>query len=316
MKTIINSIVLMFLALTMNAQQDAQFNQYIFNELIINPAYAGSKQMHNINATYSSQWTRFGGAPSTQTISYDGPIAQNMGIGIHFINDRIGAQSHQGLFGSYAYFIRLNEKWKMSFGLAAGISYYTIDGTKLVYDDQADPAIPKTKESSLRFDSKAGMFVHNDRFYAGFSVTNLLGDVIKTKDLMVAKTTQHYYLTAGYVFDLGQKFKIKPSFLIKEDLKSPTNIDINAYLLYKEKIWLGASVRMNASLWKENLDNSLRNRNAVALMAEWNVLDRLRIGYAYTITLTSLRNYSGHEIHLGYYFPTRVTPKMKTPRYF
>jgi len=316
MKTIINGLVLILISVAAYSQQDPQFNQYIFNELIINPAYAGSKELHNINATYSNQWTGFTGAPSTQTISYDGPIGKNMGIGAHFINDRIGAQSHQGLFGSYAYRFRLSETWRMAFGLAAGISYFTIDGTQLISDNENDPAIPKTKQSSLRFDSKAGMFVHNERFYTGFSVSNLLGDVIKSKDLMVAKSSRHYYLTAGYVFDLGKKLKFKPSFLIKEDFKSPTNIDVTAFFLYKEKLWLGASVRMNTSLWKQSLDNTLKHRNALAIMAEWNIIDRLRIGYAYTLTLTSLKNYSGHEIQLGYYFPTKVEPKMKTPRYF
>ena len=319
MKTIFNIFVMIFLTVTVQAQQDAQFNQYIFNELIINPAYAGTKQVININATYASQWTGFRGAPSTQTVSVEGPVSKNIGLGLHFINDRLGAQSQQGLFGSYAYRFRLGGDWRMSLGVAAGISYFTIDGTRLITDAEDDPAIPDTKETSLRFDSKAGLFVYSDRFYTGFSVTNLLADVFKTKELMVAKQIRHYYLTAGYVFDLGKKFKFKPSFLIKEDFKSPTNFDINAFFLYKEKLWLGASVRMNANISKlknEDLDNTLRHRNAVAVMAEWNITDRLRIGYAYTITLSSLKNYSGHEIQLGYYFPTKRTPKMMTPRYF
>jgi len=316
MKKIFYSILLLMVSLAAKAQQEALFTQYIFNQLVINPAYAGSKEIHNINATYAAQWAGFHGAPTTQTLSYEGPIAKNMGIGVHFINDKFGAQSHQGLFASYAYNFKLSERWRMAFGLAAGLSYYTINGTLLISDTPDDPAVPKTRESKLMFDSKAGMFVHNDRFFAGFSVTNLLGDVIKSKDLLVPNLSRHYYLTSGYVFDLGSKFKLKPSFLIAEDLKSPTNIDINAFLLFKEKIWLGVSYRTNMQLGKKNLDNSLRNGNAIAVMAGWNIIDRLRIGYAYTLTLTALKNYSGHEIEVAYYFPSKINPAMKNPRYF
>ena len=116
MKTIKYIIVMMLISASGFAQQNAPYSQYIFNELIINPAYAGTKQLINLNGTYLSQWTGFSGAPSTQTVSVDGPIGQNMGLGLHFINDRIGAQSQQGLFGSYAYILRFNDKWRLSMG--------------------------------------------------------------------------------------------------------------------------------------------------------------------------------------------------------
>jgi len=316
MKTIINSIVFIFLSVAVYAQQDARFTQYIFNEMIINPAYAGSKEIHNIGATYAASWAGFNGTPSVQTISYDGPIGKSMGLGVHFINDMIGAQMRQGLLGSFAYKLRLSEKWRLAFGLAAGLSYNTLNGSKLISEDADDPAIPKTKESKLMFDAQTGIFAHNERFYAGFSVTNLLSGISKSEDILVPNTNRHYYLTAGYIFDLGKKFKLKPSFLISEDFKSPTNIDITLYGLYIEKIWLGASYRMNTSLGKKSLDNSLYHQNSLACMVGWYIIDRLRIGYAYTLTFTALKDFSGHEIELGYYFPSKVNPQMKTPRYF
>jgi type IX secretion system PorP/SprF family membrane protein len=317
MKTLINIIAMLLVAATGYSQQDAQFNQYIFNEMIINPAYAGTKEVVNINASYATQWMGFSGAPSTQVISLEGPVSKNIGLGVHFINDKLGAQSHQGLFGSYSYKIRLNDKFRLSFGLALGASYFTIDGTKLTVENNSDPEIPLTKVSQLRFDSKAGLFLYSDRFYTGFAVNDLLEDVIKSKDLHITTQVRHYYLTAGYIFDLGKNFKLKPSFLIKEDFKAPTNFDINTFLMYKERFWIGATVRLGASIFNTKaLDNTLRHRNAIVAMTDWNITDRLRIGYAYTVTLTSLKNYSGHEIELGYYFRTKVTPKMKTPRFF
>jgi type IX secretion system PorP/SprF family membrane protein len=316
MKTIIISTALLLLFISGNGQQNTQFNQYIFNELIINPAYAGTKQVLNLNASYSTQWTGFPGAPTTQTVSIEGPVSKSIGLGLHFVNDKLGAQSQQGLFGSYSYKINLSEKMKLSFGVAAGASFFTLDGTMLTLENPNDPEIPQTLVRSLRFDSKAGLFLYGERFYAGFSVSDLLADVFKSKDLQVTKQIRHYYLTAGYIFDLGQNFKLKPSFLLKEDFRSPTTFDINSFLMFRELFWVGASVRLGATIFNNDLDNTLRNRNALIFMTNWSITDRFRIGYAYTHTLTALQQFSGHELQLGYYFRTKVTPPMLTPRFF
>ena len=317
MKTKLYIIILLAITATSYAQQNAQYNQYIFNELVINPAYAGSKELWNINGIYSSQWTGLSGSPATQTISVDGPVSNKIGLGVHIINDHIGAQSQQGIFGSYAYRIKLDDKFKLSLGLAVGASYFTIDGTQLTMETQDDPAIPKTLQTKLRFDSKTGLFLYSDRFYAGFSVSDLLSDVFKSGDLMVPTQARHYYLTSGYVFDLGEKFKFKPSFLIKEDFKAPTNVDLNAFFLYNERFWLGMSVRTGAKIFNtKNLDNSLKYEDAVTFMTDFNITDCFRVGYAYTLTLSALKDYPGHEIYLGYYFPDKQTTKMKNVRYF
>lgn len=317
MKTIIKTALLVLITTALNAQQEPQFNQYIFNNLILNPAYAGTKGIKNISATYATQWVGFSGAPSTQTISYEGPALKNTGLGVHFINDKIGAQSYQGLFGSYAHRTRLNENFTLSLGLAFGLANFTLNGTKLLTEFDYDPAITNVYVNKIRFDSKTGFFLYSKRFYTGFSVSGLLADVMKSNDIEVASQSQHYYLTSGYVFDLNDDFKFKPSFLIKEDFKAPTNIDLTAFFLYKEKIWIGSSLRTaTAHLKNKDLNTALRKRNALAIMTEWYIKEEFRIGYSYTMTISALKNYSGHEIQLGYFFPEKITPKMKTPRYF
>ena len=317
MKTIIKISALLLMATSGFAQQNAQYNQYIFNALIINPAYAGTKEIINVNAIYSTQWTGFNGSPTTQTLSIDGPASEKVGVGFHLINDNLGAQSQQGLFGSYSYKVKLNDKYKLSMGLAIGASYFSLDGSKLTTTNPDDPAIPKTLVTKLRLDSKAGLFLYSDRFYAGLSSSDILADVFKSKDLMVALQTRHYYLTSGYVFDLGTNFKIKPSFLIKEDFKAPTNMDLNAFVLYRERFWLGTSVRLGAQIFKnKELQNSLRSRDALVFMAEYNINDKFRVGYAYTYSMSVLRDYPGHEFSLGYYFPDKTNTKMKSIRYF
>jgi type IX secretion system PorP/SprF family membrane protein len=317
MKRTVIIVVVLMIALSGYAQQNSPFSQYIFSHMLINPAYVGTKQLININATYSTEWTGFKGAPSTQTVSAEGGLNKNMGLGISFMNDRIGAQYQQGLFASYSYILKFNEKWRMSLGIAAGISNFTLDGTKLIIDNPDDPSIPKTKVSAARFDSKAGLFLYSDRFYFGFSSTDLFADVIVSKDLSVPKQAHHYYITSGYVFDAGKSLKIKPSFLLREDFKAPTNVDINCFFLIKERFWLGATVRFGANIFKNpSMDKTLKHRDAMVFMTEWNITRSLRIGYAYTWSLTALKGYSGHEIELGYTFPKKAETKMRTPRYF
>jgi type IX secretion system PorP/SprF family membrane protein len=317
MKTLIKITALLLITVSGYAQQDAQYNQYIFNAMVINPAYAGTKEVVNVNAIYATQWAGLSGSPNTQTLSIDGAPTSKVGIGFQLINDNIGAQSNQSLFGDYSYKVRLNDKLKLSMGVAVGATYLSLDGSKLVTDNPDDPAIPHTMVTKLRLDAKTGLFLYSDRFYAGLSSTDLLANVFKSNNLMVAAQTRHYYLTSGYVFDVGTYFKIKPSFLLKEDFKAPMNIDVNAFVLYREKFWLGSSVRLGARVFKnKDLQNSLKTRDAVVFMAEYNINDKLRIGYAYTYSLSVLRDYPGHEFSLGYYFPNRTDTKMKSIRYF
>ena len=317
MKTIIKIMALLLITVSGYAQQDAQYNQYIFNSMVLNPAYAGTKGLINVNAIYSTQWTGLSGSPTTQSLSVDGPATEKVGVGFQLINDNIGAQSQQSLFGNYSYKIKLSEKMRLSMGIAVGASYFSLDGTKLVTDNPDDPAIPHTLVTKLRLDGKAGLFLYSDRFYAGFSSTDLLSNVFTNKDLLVAAQVRHYYLTSGYVIDLGTQFKLKPSFLIKEDFKAPMNIDVNTFVLYRERFWLGTSLRFGEMAFvSKDLQTSLKSRDAIVFMAEINITDKLRVGYAYTYSMSMLSAYPGHEFSLGYYFPNKVETKMKSIRYF
>jgi type IX secretion system PorP/SprF family membrane protein len=317
MKKIDIIIVMVLFSIQGFAQQSSVFNQYIFNPMTVNPAYAGTKQWTSINSVYSSQWTGLDGAPSTQMISIEGAPTESMGLGLQFINDRIGAQYQQSLYGSYSYILKLNNKVRLSMGLAAGISYFTLDGSKLVSETIDDAAVPLTRVNTMRFDPKFGLFLYSDRFYAGLSVTDMLGDLIEAPDGLNTAQQRHYYLTAGYVFDLGENVKYKPSFLIREDFKALTNIDITNYFLFRETFWIGATYRFGADLLtSQTLDNTLKMRDAVVFMTEWNISKSFVVGYAYTHSLTALSGWGGHEIMVDYTLPGKLDTRMKTPRYF
>jgi type IX secretion system PorP/SprF family membrane protein len=317
MKRLCYISIFFLVAASCYAQQDSQYNQYIFNELVINPAYAGTKEIINANAILSKQWAGLDGSPTTQTVSIEGPVSGKIGLGFHLINDQIGAQSHQGVFGSYSYKLQINETYKLSLGLALGASYFSINGTELTTASPDDPAVPKTSEGKLLLDAKTGLLFYGERLYAGLSVSDLLANAFQSEPFYV-KQIRHYYLTAGYIFDVLPKLKFKPGFLYKHAYKSPSNIDINAFFLYNQKFWIGCTYRFGSMMFvNKTLSNSLKNRDAFVLMTEYNVNDKFRIGYAYTMTTGVLKSYTSHEISLGYFIPGKVpVEKMNNIRYF
>ena len=299
------------------AQQAPQYTQYIFNELIINPAYAGSKEILNVNATHRSQWVGMEGAPTTQTLSLDGASRSGrIGYGFNALNDELGAQRQLGLYGNLAVRLQVSETAKLGLGFAAGMAQYTLDGTVLRPGGTTpDQAVPQGKVTELLPDFKIGAFFNTERFYTGLSVANLIN--IKDDNLEVTTPNRHYFLSAGYVLDLSSTVIFKPSFLIKEDFNSPTSLDLNAFFLLGERIWLGGSYRTAVPV-HDNYPSEyeLDKRNAWAAIAQLYVTPKLRLGYSYDVSLNALRQHASHEISLGYYFFKKQDARMLTPRYF
>lgn len=317
MKTKLPFLLLILLGLTVQqlaAQQAPQYTQYIFNELIINPAYSGSKDIMNINATYRSQWTGLEGSPSTQTLSVDGPAKNNrLGWGVHLMNDAAGAQSQTGVYANIAVRIYLSRKSQLSLGVGSGVAQYTLDGTKLnPGDDVPDIAIPETRESEILPDAKLGIFFNTERYYAGLSVANLIP--FRDDKRIIATPRRHYFFSTGYMFDLGPYLRLKPSFLLKDDFRGPANLDFNAFFVIYNRLWLGGSYRTSAPIFTDVNMDEIKKRNAWALMAQVYATQKFRIGYSYDVSLTKMRDYSSHEVSLGYSIFRKQLGRTITPR--
>lgn len=295
-------------------QQAPQYTQYIYNELVINPAYSGSKGILNINATYRNQWTGLEGAPTTQTISVDGPTRNSqIGWGTHLINDIAGAHSQTGAYANIAMRINLNRTARLSLGLAGGVSQYTLDGTKLdTGDDTPDTAIPEGRESQILPDAKVGVFFNTERFYAGLSAANLVP--FRDDNTIIVTPRRHYFLSSGYMLDIGYYVSLKPSFLIKEDFRGPTNLDLNAFLLLYNRLWLGGSYRTAIPVFTDVNMDEIKKRNAWAVLVQVYATPKFRVGYSYDVSLTKLRDYSSHEVSLGYSFFRKQNGRTITPR--
>ena len=296
------------------AQQAPQYTQYIFNELSINPAYAGSKEILNINVTHRSQWTGMEGAPTTQTLSVDGPTKNpRLGWGAHLVNDMIGVQRQTGAYGNLSVRINTARYAKLALGISAGMSQYTLDGTKLTPGSSTpDAAVPQGRESKILPDAKVGLFFNTERYFAGLTAANLIP--FKSENMLIATPRRHYFLSTGYMFDLGARMRLKPSLLIKEDFKSPTNLDLNTFLLLNDRFWVGGSYRTAMPLFTDKEMKRLDKRNAMAALVQIYATPKLRIGYSYDISLNELKNYSSHEVSVGYYFLKKKFGRILTPR--
>jgi type IX secretion system PorP/SprF family membrane protein len=300
-------------------QQLPQFSQYIFNGLHINPAYAGYKGEPYIQSTYRSQWVNFPGAPETFTVTADLSANEGtMGFGLSLMSDNLGPAKTTGGLLTYAYRIKTGARSFLGLGVSAGFSQYSLDGSMLDPNDFPDSQIPEGRINLLTPNLNTGLFFHNDKFYAGFSVYNMIGKkALEKEDVALAYHDFHYYLTMGYLFDLSDNVKFKPSFLIKEVKGAPTSYDINAMFLFMERLWVGGSYRSNMKIWNDNLLEGLNNRNAVAAILEIFPTERLRLGYAYDHNLNVLNAYSNnsHELSVGFYMTPRRAV-MKNQRWF
>ena len=286
------------------AQQDPLYSQYMFNTLAFNPAYAGSADVFTVMALSRHQWVGFEGAPSTQTFLAHSPLkAANMALGFTAITDRIGPARQTSVQGDYAYRIRTGGNTQLAFGLKGGINLYQADIASLstVEVDPANVNIQAQVLPNFGF----GMFWHSDRYYVGLSVPKLLEndiDAVSGNALVTATEARHYFLMAGYVFDVDQDIKFKPSFLLRRVEGAPLSLDINANFLLREKIWFGALYRWG---------------NSFGLMGQYQVNDQFRVGYAFDLTTTRMGAYNAgtHEIMLNYDLRF-LTGRTISPRYF
>ncbi len=288
------------------AQQDIMISQYMFDGLLLNPAYAGSHKYFSSSLLHRTQWVGFDGAPQTGIFAIDGPIYnEKMGIGLIISSDRIGITDQKDIYGTYSYNLRLG-KGKLSFGLKAGVSRYSYKFSNLVYWDSNDQIFTGTVVSEWLPKFGTGLYYYADRWYAGLSVPSLFaydphnnfGKDVNNSGFI----KRHYYMVTGCVFDMNNNFKFKPSVLLKYVASAPLEADINANILYREQFWFGLSYRTN---------------DAFTAMIEYQTKSRFRFGYAHDFTTSKIKNHSSgtHEIMIGYDFGKDLI-KVKTPRYF
>jgi type IX secretion system PorP/SprF family membrane protein len=291
----------------LSAQQEVMISQYMFNGLLINPAYAGTHGYISSSLLHRSQWVQVDGAPRTSVLAVDGPVMnERMGLGFSIVHDRIGISRDLDMSAHYAYHLKLGDRSKISLGLRAGLSLYSAQFNDLVYWDNNDQVYQGNINNARVGRFGFGAYWYNATSFVGLSIPTILAADGKIRpavgNALDHYYTQHYYLHAGKVFPLSESFDIKPSTLIKYLPDAPAQADINCNLLYRERVWFGLGYRTG---------------DAFVGMIEFQVTPQIRAGYAYDMSTSKLRTYTSgsHEVMLGMDFG-RDLIKIKTPRYF
>lgn len=291
------------------AQQDAQYTQYMYNTININPAYAGSRNVMSVLALHRTQWVGLDGAPTTNTISINTPInGSKVGLGVSVVNDRIGPSDENNISVDFSYSIKTSERYKLSFGIKGSANLLNIDFTKTSQFDSGDPKFQTNIDNKFSPNIGAGVYLHSDRSYIGLSVPNFL----ETKHFdrsandgatsYLSQEEMNFYLIAGHVFDLSGNVKLKPSVLAKMVDGAPLQVDVSANALIQDKFMVGLAYRWSA---------------AMSAMVGFQANDNWFIGYGYDLETTRLSNYNSgsHEIFLRYELFNKYD-KIVSPRFF
>ncbi|CAM1353067.1 Type IX secretion system membrane protein PorP/SprF [Tenacibaculum insulae] len=298
------SIILVCIITGMQAQQDPQYTQYMYNTMSVNPAYAGSKGYGSITAIGRMQWVGFEGAPNTQNLSYDTPIGYSgLGLGINLVNDEIGPSSEFYIDANLSYTIETGEEGNLAFGLRLGGRFLNIDWSKgtanqneQIFGENVNKFLPTVG---------AGIYYHEPDWYVGLSVPNILRIEHYDESIANAQTTaverMHFFFIAGYVYDINEDLKFKPAALLKAVSGAPLSLDISANLLFNEKFRAGLAWR-----WDDS----------ISALLGFQVSEKMLIGYSYDLTTSNynVTNSGTHEIMLQYDMLRNT--RYRSPRFF
>jgi type IX secretion system PorP/SprF family membrane protein len=287
------------------AQQDAQYTQYMYNPMNVNPAYAGSRDVLSIFGLHRTQWVGLEGAPTTNVFAFHTPLKNpRLGLGLTVLNDEIGPSSENSISVDFAYRIPFPNNSTLSFGLKGTANLLDIDYTKLDIYDPTDSQFQNNIDNRFSPNVGAGVYWYSDKYYVGFSVPNFLETEHYNDNNYeaLAKERLHYYFMSGYVFDLSDSIKFKPAFLTKFVSGAPFQLDLTANFMFNEKFILGGAYRWDA---------------AVSFIAGFQVSKKVLIGYSYDLDTTKLANYNSgsHELFLRFEL-FKNSLKVINPRFF
>ena len=301
-KITLTLLLFIFLSDGVNAQQQALYSQYMFNGMSLNPAYAGSNEATSLTLLSRKQWLGMNGAPTTHTFSAHSPLKdERVGVGIMVIQDKIAVTSQTGIYGAYAYRIPVG-KGKLALGLQAGFTDYKSLNSELLKKNGGDPVFTDDIIQGFLPNFGTGFYYYDNNFYIGASVPHILtNEYLGKESFSIAKQARHYFLSAGYLFELNHHFKLKPNILLTGVEGAPIDYDFNLNLLIKDVLWVGTSTH---------------SFNAYDFLLELQLTDQLKFGYSYALAGNDFEKFESgsHEFMINYVF-TFYKNKIVSPRY-
>lgn len=294
------------------AQQNPHYSQYMYNQSVLNPAYAGSTEALSLGALHRRQWVGLEGAPVTTTLFGHKRVGKNVGLGLSAISDKIGPVTENNIYGDFSYTLDLGNNQHLALGLKAGVTMHDIglfseigmggEGGVGHLPQGNDPAFAEDSKSTL-FNVGLGAFYYTENYYVGLGVPNLLkGTYLDYDGQQYGSQEIHMFLTGGYVFEVNDMLKLKPSAMVKYAMNSPVSFDVSLNAMFMDKLEIGATYRLE---------------DAIGGMINYRLLPNLRVGYAYDHVMSDLnvKGKASHEFILLYdiFFSRKVS---SSPRYF
>jgi type IX secretion system PorP/SprF family membrane protein len=304
------------------AQQKPQYSQYVFNNLLLNPAVTGIENYTDVKAGYRSQWTGLDGAPVTSYITLSAPLGADFvrgdatampayggenplsrlytqnyqaaephhGIGFTIVSDVAGSISTTNIDANYAYHLGLSPTVNLALGVSAGFEHTSLNTAILTLENPLDPAISNGNNSQWKPDLNVGLWLYSSNYYVGASVQQVITENLyfstNTKTYNQSKTVPHYFFTGGVKLFLADDLTLLPSVLVKFIQPVPTTFDLNLKLAFKDRFWIGGAYRKDDSF---------------SGLVGFNLSSLINVGYSYDYTTSALRNVSNgtHEIVIG-----------------
>ncbi len=293
-------------ALTIQAQQDPMYTHYMYNTLMINPGYAGSRDALTITGLHRSQWVDYKGAPIVESLTLHGPLKnEHLGIGLSVLNDKIGTFNKTSAFAQFAYRMNLTKKSKLALGLSAGASIFQANLSSLQLDQQSDPTFQNNINNRVTPNFGVGAYYSRERFYAGVSVPYLIqNSYLPTGSNSVGTEQRTYFFIAGGVINLADNLAFKPTMFIKATPAAPIQVDLTASFIIMKKLLVGAMFRTG---------------DAAGALIGFDITNQLHIGYSFDWSYglkTGRYNQGSHEILLRYDFIFFSKKQIHTPRHF
>lgn len=307
MRTAIRYSVLamvIMLCSNMGAQHSQLISQYMFNGLVLNPAYTGAKNNLAVNLNYRNQWVSFEGAPESQIASIHGPLDKSpLSFGGMVTREKVGLSSEVSALGTSSYRMKMTEG-HLYLGLGAGVAVRNSNWTEATIEEEGDPLFEANSQGQLRPIFSAGAYYQNKTWYLGYSSPSIMRYEYPSSEevrSIFSFTGIEHMLTGGYAHEVNRYFVIKPSFLLRSIPASGYQFDLNTNVILRKKVWMGMSYRFSES---------------VIAMIEYQINHQLRMGYSYDYGLGDIGRYSdgSHEVMLMWVF--RKQSFARNPRYF
>lgn len=289
-------MILTLLSFQSKGQQSIVYSQYLFNGLLVNPAYAGSHVQFSATLTYRNQWVNFPGAPETTTFGAHNTFRKGrIGVGLLVTDDRIGSYNNTGVFGSFSYKIKDATGGVLSMGVQAGLNNFAADFGEIRLSETADP-IFTVSMSEFRPNFGGGLFYYNKKIFAGFSVPAILthDQLFRSQSLEQLKTPRYYYLNAGLKLPLDPRTKrveMQPSVMVRAQEGTPLSVDFNLNVVFDQLISIGTSYRSG---------------DGAILLINYKLSEKIYVGYSYDWITSDIRRYSKGTHELMINFRTRI----------